>query len=160
MLTEAVAIPTFIEQIVRAETTDGAMKSHTLEVPGGSAVYKKLWSGSSVFLKVPVDEQLESLGEEWCKSKSPLERAEGAKVLGYFKNEKSIGILKSLLNDPNSVESTMRRSVPGKTELELVNRKKLYVVRQAAFDSLHELGVKVDRPILEELLEGRDEPGP
>jgi hypothetical protein len=38
----------------------------------------------------------------------------------------------------------------------LVYRKKLYYVRQAAFDALREFAVKVEKPVLEELLEGRD----
>ena len=52
----------------------------------------------------------------------------------------------------------MYHTVPGKTELELVYRKKVYDVRQAAFAALCKLGVKVDTPVLEELLEGKDEP--
>jgi hypothetical protein len=131
-----------------------------LAVPGDTAVYKKLWSGSAVYLTVPVDEKLELLGQKWCKSNSICERAEGAKILRYFKNEKNIGILKSLLNDPNSAESTLHRTVPGRSELELVHRKKVYYVRQAAFDALRKLGSEVAKPVLEELLEGRDESDP
>jgi hypothetical protein len=50
----------------------------------------------------------------------------------------------------------MHKTVPGKAVLELVYRKKWYYVRQAAFDSLRALGAKVEQPVLEELLEGRD----
>ena len=70
----------------------------------------------------------------------------------------NIAILKGLLTDPSTAEATRYRSVAGKIELELVYRKNVYYVRQAAFAALRELGVKMNRPVLEELLEGHDEP--
>jgi HEAT repeat protein len=156
VLTEVDAILKFAEQAVKASAPGASPKSHTLGVPSNTAVYKKLWSLSTVFLVVPVDDKLEALGQAWCKSKSTHERTEGAKALKHFKNEKNIALLKTLLNDPNTAESTMHKTVPGKAVLELVYRKKWYYVRQAAFDSLRALGAKVEQPVLEELLEGRD----
>jgi hypothetical protein len=160
VLAEADVILRFVEGAVKARRNATTPQPHTLRVPGNTAVYKKLWSGSAVYLTVPVDEKLEALGERWCKSNSPFDRREGAKILRHFRNEKNIGLLKSLLTDPHTAESTLHRTVPGKTELELVYRKKEYYVRQVAFEALCKLGVKVDRPVLEELLEGHDEPDP
>jgi hypothetical protein len=158
VLTENDAILKFVEKAVKSLAKGTTPQPHTLAVPGNTAVDKKLRSRSAVFLIVPVDEKLEELGRQWCMSDSPRERTEGAKVLRHFKNERNIEVLKPLLKDSSTSEATMYRTVPGKTELELVYRKKLYYVRQAAFDALRELGAKVERPVLEELLEGRDEP--
>jgi hypothetical protein len=160
VLTEKEAILKHVEEALKVETKDCPPRSHTLDVPGDTAVFKKLWAGSAVVLKVPVDGRLEVLGRKWCKSPSSFDRREGARIVRYFKNEQNIDILKSLLGDPNTSEATKHRTVPGKTELELVYRKKVYYVRQAAFDALVEMGVKVDKPVLEELLEGRDDPDP
>jgi hypothetical protein len=160
VLTEPEAILKFVERTVKAAAKGPARRSHTLDVPGGTAVYKKLWSRSAVRLIVPVDATLEALGRRWCKGEGAWERYEGARILRHFRNETNVGLLKSLLGDPSTSEATLHRTVPGKVELELVYRKKLYYVRQAAFDALREFGVNVDRPVLEELLEGRDDPGP
>jgi signal peptidase I len=159
VLTETAAILKFVEKSAKLQAK-GTPQPHTLEVPSDTAVYKKLWSRSAVYLIVPIDEKLEELGRKWCMTDSPRERTEGAKILRHFKNERNIELLKPLLKDPSTSEATMHRTVPGKAELELVYRKKLYYVRQAAYDALRELGAKVERPVLEELLEGRDDPAP
>jgi hypothetical protein len=155
VITEARAILKFVE----ANTGSGGAipRSHTLAVPGNTAVYKLLWSLSAVYLVVPIDEKLELLGKKWCLSASSFDRREGARILQYFKNEENIHLLKSLLNDPNYSDGTRHRTVSGKSELELVYRKRFFYVRQAAFNALGKLEVKVDPPVLEELLEGRDE---
>jgi hypothetical protein len=158
VLTETDTIVKFLEKTVKAAGQHKTPQPHTLAVPGDTAVYKKLWQRSAVFLVVPVDARLEILGQKWCKSDWPHQRAEAAKVLGHFKTEKNIALLKSLLNDSNSAEETLHRTVPGTTELELVYRKRVYYVRQAAFVALRDLGAKVDKPVLQDLLEGRDEP--
>jgi len=124
-----------------------------------TAVFRTMWSRSSVRLILPVDEQLEKFGQGWCKSADASERAQGADILAHFKNEKNIVLLKSLLADPNKSESASYSSAR-KNPAGLVYRKNVYYVRQAAFDALSELGAKVERPVLEELLEGRDEPDP
>jgi hypothetical protein len=160
VLTDKESILKLVERTVNAGVKRRAPRRHTLNVPSDTAVYRELWAGSAVRLIVPIDEQLEVLGRKWCRSASPWEREEGAQILGHFKNEMNVELLKSLLNHPSNCESTLHRTVRGKSELELVYRKKLYYVRQAAFDALRELRVKVDRPILEELLEGRDDPAP
>jgi hypothetical protein len=159
VLTEKEAILQFVEKTLKTMAKGDPQCSHALRVPGGTAVCKKLYSGSAVYLVVPVDEKLEILGRKWCKSTSSFDRREGSQILGHFKNETNIELLRSLLGDPTTSEETKHRTVPGKSELELVYRKKRYPVRQAAFDALGALGVRVDKPVLEELLEGRDDSG-
>jgi hypothetical protein len=157
VLTESDAIVKFVENTVKTPVQEPP-RSHELAVPGATAVFKKLWSRSAVYLIVPIDAKLEELGQKWSQADSPGERQEGAKILRHFKSERNIEILKPLLKDPSTSEATKHRSVLFKAELELVYRKKVYYVRQAAFDALRDMGAKVERPVLEELLEGRDEP--
>jgi HEAT repeat protein len=127
-------------------------------VPGQTAVYKKLWSLGTVRLIVPADEKLEAFGRNLCESKSSLSRVEGARILQLFKNDKNVAILKKLLSDDATSEKTSHELIRG--HMELVYRKKEYHVRQAAYKALRELGVKVEKPVLEELLEGSDDPEP
>jgi hypothetical protein len=157
VLTEPDAILRHVENALKVTKPRAALQSHSVRVPGKTAVSKKLWSGSAVYLTVPVDQELEALGQQWCKSDSPWKRAEGAKILSHYNTSKNIAILKSLLADCAAAESTRYRTVPGKTDLELVSRKKMYYVRQSAFAALRVLGAKVKAPVLEELLEGHDE---
>jgi len=161
VLTDKAAILKFVEQTVKATAKDPSPRSHTLIPPENTPdAWRELFAHSSVDFKVPIDKKLEVLGRLWCKSASPWVRREGSRILRHFKNEKNVDILKSLLDDPSTAEAHFSRSVPNKRLLELVWRKNLYYVRQAAFDSLREQGVEVDKPVLEVLLEGRDEPFP
>ena len=81
---------------------------------------------------------------------------DGAEILRHFKNETNVQLLKSLLNDPCEGEERSYGPVAGKTEWQQLYRKKIYPVRQAAYDALQEFGVSVDKPVLEVLLEGTD----
>ena len=84
VLTDREDIVKFVEATLKAAPKDRVPPNHSLAVPGKSAAYKKLWSGSSVFLIVPIDEKLEVLGRRWCKSTSSSEREQGARILGFF----------------------------------------------------------------------------
>lgn len=150
----------YLEDVQKASGKEKNPKGHALGVPGGTAVYKELWSLSAVFLIVPVDRKLEELGQKWCGSRSPHTRTEGARILRHFKSEKNIAILKLLLADPATAEETRHETVPGRNELEQVYRKKVYYVRQAAFAALQDFGAKVEKPVLEVMLEGRGGPDP
>jgi len=156
ILTEPRDIVKQVENFIASLPKDWSAKSHKVETPWNSTVQKKLYSGSTSFLTVPVDEQLEKIGRTWSKSDSSKQRLEGAKILRYFKNDINIEILKSLLDDPNFSDATMHKSVPGQAAMALVWHKKLYHVRQAAYDALREFHIEVTAPILEEPLEGED----
>jgi ribosomal protein S28E/S33 len=155
VLTEPAAILKRVERAVRSAAKAPNAKSHTLPVPSNTAVYRKLWSRSAVLLTVPIDEELQALGRRWCKSRSAYEREGGAKILGHYKNAENIKFLKALLNDPEHSTWEEAVTVPRQQELVLVMRKKWYYVRQAAYDALRRLGVKVERPVLEKVLEGK-----
>jgi hypothetical protein len=138
VLTEPAAILKHVEAYAKSIPDDWKKKHIVLGAPSESAVYKKLWSGSAVLLIVPVDPQLEIQGRAWCKSNLVETRARGARVLGNFKNETNVALLRSLLQDPGFSTG---------------DGKRRYGVRAAAYDSLRELGVNVERPILEEPLD-------
>jgi hypothetical protein len=160
VLTEPRALLEFVESTVKVQRNEPITHYYSVAVPGGSAAAEQLanpWSRN--WLIVPVDKKLEALGLTRCASKSPIYREEGAKIVGHFKSDKNIKILKTLLEDSSTSDCTLHQTVPGKEALQLVYRKKVYSVRKAAFESLQMLGVNVDRPVLEELLESRDEPG-
>jgi hypothetical protein len=156
VLTDPDAIVKRVEKALSAASKDGSVKPHTVDVPADTAAFKKLWSGSAVWLVVPVDEQLEAMGRKFCASPGYYERKEGAKILRLFKNAKNIEILKSMLDDPSFSTQERSRSVPGKKEFELVYRKKVFEVRRLAYEALRDFDVRVVRPVTEVLLEGRD----
>ena len=155
VLTEPDAILKRVETAVRAQPGGPKRRPHTLGVPPDTAVFKKLWARSAVFLTVPVDRELEALGRRWCRSPSYIERIDGAKILGHFKNEGNIKLLKALLADPDYSTAEAARTVPGQAELVLLYRKRVYEVRRIAYETLRWFGVEVRRPVLEELLEGK-----
>lgn len=160
VLTDPSSILKYVEKTIDKQRSKRALRQHSVDVPFETPVFKKLWSGSSVFLDVPVDEKLEALGRRWCRSASCFEREEGANALAYFPNERNLALLKSLLNDPTTSDGTYHETVPGKTEMRLIWHKTFYPVRKAAYDSLRQLGAQVQKPVLEVLLEGHDEPEP
>jgi hypothetical protein len=154
-------VMTYVRQSIRDLEKKPATKSFTLDVPQPTEVFRELYAKSSVRLVVPVDEKLETLGRKWCVAESSHERSQGARMLRFFKSPKNIELLKSMLNDPASGEVSQQRFVLGndaKRHPELVYRKTVYHVRAAAYSSLRRMGVEVERPVIEILLEGRDEP--
>ena len=102
-------------------------------------------------LDVPIDQSLQAFGREWCKSGSGSERQNGAMILARFKNDKNIEVLKSLLADP----STSEWSGVGKFGQ---YRKTVYFVRRTAYAALRQLGEQVERPMLQIMREGADDP--
>ena len=156
VLTNPEAIVKFVEQTISAQAAKVPTESMIVDVPWDTPVCKLLYSRSAVWLTVPVDERLEAQGVKWCQSTTPRERREGARILSHFKSEQNIALLKSLLNDPSTRTDEQSQSVAGKSEL--VYRKKVFFVRQVAFDALTGMGVFIQPPVLEVLLEGRNEP--
>jgi hypothetical protein len=146
-LTGADEIVKYVDAYARTLPADWKKKQIVLHVPGNSRVFQKLWAGSSVLLTVPLDPAMETQAREWCRAKDIEARARGATVLGNFKNDENVKILKALLKDPGSYEVTSSQTVNGQR----VERKvRFYAARSAAHGALTELGVEVDRPIVEE----------
>jgi hypothetical protein len=157
ILTEPAAVTRHVEEYLKSVPAGWKKQAHAVEVPGHTAVYEKLWSGSAVYLNVPVDDELERLGRQMCQSDSRWDREEGAKILRHFKNDQNIAILMELLQDPTSFVQKTWTSEGGHGKMILVSRRRVYRVRTEAFKALQEFGVEVDPPLMEQPLELADE---
>ena len=61
-------------------------------------LFRVIVAASGLF--VPVDKRLEKRPLEYVRSKSAQRRGEGVRALAYFKTEKNIELVRSLLDDP------------------------------------------------------------
>lgn len=142
-----------VKRVERAATAFSRRPNHhAVGVPKKNEIYKQFVEPSAVYLVVPVDEELEPFGRNWCRSAWPFERKEGIKILRRFKSERNIQILKSLLNDHYSDLATRYRLVIGLHVLAVPHRHRVYAVRRLAYETLRDLGVPVEKPVLEEPL--------
>jgi hypothetical protein len=133
--------PTDVLAAVRTATRASATRSHRVDVPWDSPAMKALWSGSAVWMFVPVDAALEKRALEWvADAKNPSVREAGALALANFRSDKNIAIIKKLLADP--AFSTVTET--GKPTL------KRYLVRVAAHEALAKWQVAHVKPTLEE----------
>jgi hypothetical protein len=92
-------------------------------------------SGDANGLVVPVNGRLEQLARVWVRSKEEWLRAAGVKALGEFKSEANVAILKSMLDD---------RAWWGE------EKERVYYIREAAYKTLREWNVAVEKPTLRE----------
>lgn len=134
-LTDPAAILKHVETYARTIPAGWQKKHVIVDLPFDTPAHKKLYARSSVFFTLPADAALEGDGRRWCKSKNPDERNRGVRALAAFPNEENIKILKGLLTD--DAYSTG-------------SGKKSYYIRARAYNVLRDLGVKVERPVLEE----------
>jgi tryptophan-rich sensory protein len=111
---------------------------HRVEVPFDSEVFRTLYSGSSVRLIVPADERLETRARHWLKSEDPETRQQGASAIRYFESPANTELLRPLLSD-NAFMTTTRNEVS----------TQVYYVRAAAFETLSEWDVDVQKPVIE-----------
>jgi Leucine Rich repeat len=100
-------------------------------------------TGGYLGLTVPVDERLEKRAQEFILSREMLRRGEGAQALRYFKSVENIARVKSLLDDPEWAYQHMAQENEG---LEV----RIYVVRQAAYETLQYWGVDAKMPVITE----------
>ncbi len=147
VLTKPEPILKYLERTLAAVPKNATPRSIKIDVPGDTPAQNRLCEDCGNQLIIPVDDATEAMAQGWCKAMSPGRRNDGARILGQFKSEKNIAILKSLLNDPGA-------------GWEFVRHKKQYYVRRAAFDALRGFGLKLERPILEEPFEGQTAPVP
>jgi hypothetical protein len=133
-LTEPGAILKYAEAYAKTIPPDWKKKHVVVDLPFRAPIHKKLYGGSAVYFTLPADPALEADARRWAKSENPDERSRGVRCLRAFPNEQNTAILKGLLAD--GAYSTG-------------DGKKYYYIRRAAYEALHELGVKVDRPVLE-----------
>lgn len=111
---------------------------HRVEVPFDSEVYQTLYSGSGVQLVVPADERLETRARQWLKSENQEARQQGALSLRYFKSPANTQLLRPLLNDTTYMTTTRNEA-----------STRVYYVSEAAFKTLSEWSVDVDKPVIE-----------
>jgi hypothetical protein len=93
-------------------------------------------SQGTLYTDVPADAALERWAVKAIDSRDDAERAEGANALSLFPSGENAELLKKLLSDTalSAIE---------------VERPRSYFVRNAAYQSLMRMGVRVPQPILE-----------
>jgi hypothetical protein len=157
VLKEPDAIVKHIEAYAKTIPPDWKKKALILHVPSETPAFMHLWRRSNVLLTVPADAQMEALGRAWCQDKDVETRARGAQVLGEFKNEANIRILKALLRDPGSDIVSGSQSFPKHI---LRTEDRVFPVRAAAYAALRGFGVEVERPVTTVPLKRTKEPIP
>ena len=135
VLTDPKAIVKHVEAYAEAIPAEWKRKSIRIDLPFNTPAHGKLWAGSAVYFTLPVDAAQEAQGKKWCASDRGDNRVMGIVSLREFPSEENIKILKGLLADVNYATGS---------------GKKYYYVRTKAFEALRDLGVKVERPVLEE----------
>jgi hypothetical protein len=127
-----------------------------VNVPSEAEIFNALWAGSSVLMKIPADEEHRQRVVVLVHSTNPWERAKGARQLRAYPGRETVKLLEGLLKDEATQVWTNQEGKP-------VNV--VYAVRQAAYESLLELGEKPAKPLLsrqptpEEVRKAREQGG-
>jgi hypothetical protein len=116
-----------------------AKRAHRIDLPSNTDAYKALWSGSSVWLFLPVDSALEQLAIGWSIDPSIERREEAVGALAHFKSAANILRLETLLADPGFAEVTES----GKPKV------RRYLVRKQAHEVLTRWNVKHTTPVID-----------
>jgi hypothetical protein len=95
------------------------------------------------------DEASRAKNAAWVQSSRDHLRAEAAKALRYFKSDENIALLRTLLDDPATIEGI---HFDGEKQIDLGRE---YFVRKAAYETLRDWGVRVAEPILRDKPQGR-----
>jgi hypothetical protein len=117
-----------------------------LEVPRRTEAYRALYSGSACYLIVPPDRKYKEHAVKLCKSESAYLREHGADMLRNYRDHDTIELLKTLLKDEEKTQWS--GSNPACEGVD-------YPVRKEAYSSLLTLGVRVEKPVLAEVLKGK-----
>jgi hypothetical protein len=120
---------------VRAAAGSTAKQSYRIDAPLDSPAGKELWSGSSVWLYVPIDAKLESLAVSWLAGKNQDLREAGVGALSYFKSAENTKRLQALLKDK---------------QFSTQNDRKHYAVRAKAHEILTAWGIRHATPVIDE----------
>lgn len=123
------------------------IETYKLRVPDRATVAGTKWekiyeSGGYIRVAVPIDDRLEKLAHEYLRTKDPELRWEGALLLRYFKSDGNVARAKALLADPSW---SCSRSAEDNRGIEV----RSYRVREMAYSTLRELGVRVEKPVIE-----------
>ena len=143
--------PEVVIRLARAATTRlpaNVKRVHTfdLEVPrkiiAGTRWEPYYNTGGHLRLSVPVDQHLEMRSLDYIRSENAERRGEGARALAYFKSDKNLQIVKSLLDDP---AVTYSQPADGDKVGERV-----YGVRHAAYETLKTWRIDAKQPVVRE----------
>lgn len=129
--------------IIRDRLKHGPMISRSFrrEVPENTEAFKSLWSGSACFIVVPADPEFKEDLLKSARSGEVWTRAKATYRLSNYPGEEITKILRVFLND--SSRTTMNR---GSDQHGKVQEVMVFPVRQAAFQALQSMGVKVEKP--------------
>lgn len=133
--------PTDVLAAVRASSRSRATTSQRIDVPLGSAAGKALYGGSSVWMQVPVDAQLEKRANVWMTDSNAQIRVQGVQAIGHFRSADNIARVTKLLADPGTW-----------TETGDAGKFRVYPVRKAADEALTAWGISHARPTTREPL--------
>lgn len=100
-------------------------------------------TGGYITVTVPVDERLEKRAHEYVRSKSYMQREEAARALRYFRSDKNVAIVESLLTDPEWAYGQQAENNKG---VEV----RIYGIREKAYDTLRYWGVTAEKPTTRE----------
>lgn len=142
VLVTADTILKHVERVVAGLGNRPKPAIETVDVAYESPVWGRLWSGSMVMLRVPVDAHLEALARQRCASASLVERSEGARLLRHFRNEENVQILTGLLAEARSAPSRRRQAPADAAALEQ-DAHWSDRIRETAGESLRALGVSL-----------------
>ncbi|PHS03245.1 MAG: hypothetical protein COA78_18730 [Blastopirellula sp.] len=135
------------ETIRRMPTAIKRINTVRLSVPHkiiiGTQWQKYYGTGGHLMLTVPADERLEKRAQAYIRSESYMKRYEGIQALRYFKSDKNITLVKTLLKDPGIT----RNYSPGVKE-EPGTETTIYAVRSIAHQVLRSWGVEVEKPVI------------
>jgi len=91
---------------VRAAASSKATASHKVAAPSDSEAGRALYSGSTVWLYVPIDATLEHHAQAWILANDLRTREEGVAALAHFKSADNTRRLEKLLADPGTTQIT------------------------------------------------------
>ena len=129
-----------------------------------NATYKPTHSisfqyGQFLDISIPFDRRAEQLAQKILKDDDPnskfpsggVQAASAIKILARFWSPENEKLIRSMLDDarPNWVSTYPQR------EGNVFKTEKRYPVRAAAFNALSELGIAVEKPVTEEIVEDR-----
>ncbi|MFN0247380.1 MAG: hypothetical protein ACKV2T_10880 [Kofleriaceae bacterium] len=115
---------------------------HRVDVPWDTPAMNSLYSGSAVWMNVPVDGALEKLALVWIKDNSVNTREEGAMALAHFKSDTNVAHMKALLADSGFSEGTF----------DSVDNQRRYIVRKVAHEALEKWNVPHANPLIQETI--------
>ena len=136
-------ILTAARNAVKLQAMHDKPPEHMVDVPFSSPAHQALYAGSSVYHVVAADASLQEHARKWIESPDVEIRQTGVRSLQYFKSDKNIELLKPLLNDPGFWTTT---------DGDARNRRRIYAVRKATYQTLQKWGIEAEKPVVEEPL--------